>query len=173
MDMLLLSAMDVAKRAHFNQKRKYTNDPYIIHPFSVAALVAHVSNDDEMLMAAFLHDTVEDTLVTSGFIHGVFGSRVGWMVSDLTDVSRPEDGNREARKLIDLNHTALASKEAKTIKLADLIDNCRSIILYDKNFAKVYMKEKRQLLEVLKEGNEVLYEMAEQIVDEYFKEETK
>jgi hypothetical protein len=78
----------------------------------------------------------------------------------LTDVSRPEDGNRAARKAIDLAHTAKASPAAKTIKLADLIDNTRSIVERDPDFAKVYLQEKARLLEVLQEGDPTLMAMA-------------
>ena len=64
------------------------------------------------------------------------------LVDDLTDVSKPQDGNRATRKELDRQHTAKASPDAKTIKLADLISNSRSIMKDDPNFAKVYMKEK-------------------------------
>lgn len=87
----------------------------------------------------------------------------------LTDVSKKEDGNRKQRKLIDRNQTAMASPEAKTIKLADLISNTKSIVQYDSSFAKVYMAEKRLLLQVLKEGNGNLYTMAKDLLESYYK----
>jgi hypothetical protein len=82
----------------------------------------------------------------------------------LTDVSRPEDGNREIRKRIDREHTAQAPAIVKTIKLADLIDNSRSIIAHDPDFAHVYLREKRLLLdEALREGDATLWAMADEI----------
>jgi hypothetical protein len=87
------------------------------------------------------------------------------LVEQLTDVSRPEDGNRAKRKAIDRAHTAKASPEAKTIKLADLIDNTRSIVELDPGFAKIYLVEKVLLLEVLQEGDAGLWEMARRMTD--------
>ena len=91
------------------------------------------------------------------------------MVTDLvmwlTDVSKPSDGSRKARKLIDRAHTAAAPPEAKTIKLADLIDNIKSILARDPDFARVYLREKRLLLdEALKEGDATLWRMADEIM---------
>jgi len=166
--VIIAKAIDIARRAHDGQLRKYTDEPYIVHPFAVAGLVASVTNDNNILAAAILHDVVEDTMVTSEFIREEFGDCIAGMVSDLTDISVPSDGNRAIRKKIDLNHTALASYEAQTIKLADLIDNSKTITYYDPAFAKVYMEEKRQLLTVLKGGNYQLYCMAEKIVNDYF-----
>ena len=68
-------------------------------------------------------DVVEDTPVSIKDIEDVFGPRVAALVSDLTDVSKPEDGNRATRKELDRQHTAKASPDAKTVKLADLISN--------------------------------------------------
>ena len=122
-----------------------------------------------MLIAALLHDVVEDTGVSEEDIRTLFGDDVANLVSGLTDVSKPEDGNRETRKRIDREHTAKQGDRCKTIKLADLISNSKSIAQYDKEFAKVYMAEKKLLLEVLKGGNEVLYQTALGIVEDYYK----
>jgi hypothetical protein len=82
----------------------------------------------------------------------------------LTDVSKPTDGNRAKRKNMDREHIAKASLQAKTIKLADLIDNTRSIVEHDPKFAKVYLTEKALLLEVLREGDSFLWSMAHKIL---------
>ena len=134
-----------AAKAHasIDQRRKYTNDPYIVHPVSVASIVAAAGGSEVMIAAAFLHDVVEDTPVTIEEVEAEFGSEVARLVAELTDVSRPEDGNRKARKAIDRDHSAAASPEGQTIKLADLIDNSETITAYDPNFAVVYMREKR------------------------------
>lgn len=168
MDFIYLAAIDVAKRAHKDQRRKYTNEPYIVHPFAVAGLVASVTEDDDMVIAAILHDVVEDSPIEIKTIRGIFGVRIAQMVDDLTDVSRPTDGNRAKRKELDFEHTAKASAEAKTVKLADLIDNTKSIWAFDKNFARKYMHEKRRLLEVLQEGNPFLYALAHEMTQKYF-----
>ncbi|MNN49323.1 hypothetical protein D3C81_1638410 [compost metagenome] len=92
------------------------------------------------------------------------------LILGLTDVSKPEDGNRAKRKEADRNHTAMQSPECKTIKLADLISNSKSICEHDKDFAKVYIKEKELLLEVLTEGDPTLYAQARGIVEKAKKE---
>jgi len=169
-DALIAAARAFAAEAHggINHMRKYTGDPYIAHPEEVAAIVASRPHTPEMIAAALLHDTVEDTPVTSAVISQRFGPAVAALVSDLTDVSKPGDGNRATRKAMDRAHTAAASNQAKTIKLADLISNSRSIIQHDPKFAKVYMQEKRLLLDALVGGDPVLLAQASKIVADYY-----
>lgn len=164
-----------AARAHAakNQVRKYTGVPYIEHPRAVEELVRSVPHTPVMRAAAFLHDVVEDTDETIDEIRARFGNEVADMVGWLSDVSKPEDGNRARRKQIDREHTAAAPADVKTVKLADLIDNSRTITAHDPNFAKVYMVEKRLLLEVLREGDPTLYQMATAIVEDYFAAEAR
>ena len=107
---------------------------------------------------------MEDTHATLDDIEDAFGARVATLVEMLTDVSRPEDGNRAVRKAIDRAHIAQASPDAKTIKLADLIDNTRSIVTHDPVFACVYLGEKAALLEVLHEGDPALYRQAQNLL---------
>ena len=154
-----------AAHAAAAQLRKYTNEPYIVHPAEVFRIVSTVDGaTPEMLAAAWLHDVVEDTGVTIETIREMFGEKVAELVGWLTDVSRPEQGNRATRKAIDRAHTAMASAEAQTIKLADLISNCTSIREHDEAFAKIYFEEKRLLLEVLTKGDPVLLERARALV---------
>jgi len=157
-------AKQFADVAHEGQKRKYTGEPYILHPVAVAELVRSVPHTPAMIAAALLHDVVEDTPITLDEIERVFGFEVAVLVEMLTDVSKLSDGNRAARKAIDREHTAKASPAAKTIKLADLIENSKSIMAHDPAFAKVYLVEKALLLEVLREGDATLWAMAAEIV---------
>lgn len=161
-------ARDFAAHYHgiIDQRRKYTNEPYIVHPATVALIVKSVPHTGEMVAAAWLHDVVEDTPATTEEVRGMFGNEIASLVEMLTDVSRPEDGNRVKRKAIDRAHTAKASPEAKTIKLADLIDNTRSIVARDPKFARVYLAEKALLLEVLRDGNAMLWEQAHALMVE-------
>jgi len=162
-----------AMESHNGQLRKYTRTPYIEHPIAVAKLVAGVTDDQEMIAAALLHDVVEDTPVTMAEIELLFGARVAALVRDLTDVSVRTDGNRVTRKAIDRAHIAAASADAKTIKLADLIDNSYSIVEYDPKFARVYMAEKRLLLGVLTDGHPTLWQMANEIIEQYYNGDKK
>jgi (p)ppGpp synthase/HD superfamily hydrolase len=149
-----------AAHAAVGQLRKYTFEPYIVHPAEVAGIVAEAGGTPEMIAAAWLHDTVEDTGVTSELIRAEFGDEVATLVGWLTDVSRPDHGNRAARKAVDRAHTAAAPAEAQTIKLADLICNTKSIVAHDPKFAVTYLAEKRELLEVMTKGNPSLRERA-------------
>jgi len=159
---LELRAQEYATRCHdaISQKRKYTGEPYINHPAAVVELVRSVPHTEAMLCAAWLHDTVEDTHATLWGIERMFTPEIASLVEMLTDVSTTADGNRAARKARDRLHTAAALPAAKTIKLADLIDNTRSITAHDPVFAKVYLAEKDLLLEVLREGDTTLWEIA-------------
>lgn len=154
-----LFAVQAHKR--IDHTRKYTNQSYDLHLKAVADLIASVSDDEAMIAAAWLHDVVEDTPATFEDVSRDFGPDVARLVLELTEVSKPSDGNREARKAIDRRHTARASDRAKTIKLADLIDNCRDICRHDPRFAKVYLAEMRELMAVLTEGDAALYARAE------------
>jgi (p)ppGpp synthase/HD superfamily hydrolase len=155
-------AFCIAAHAAVGQKRKYTGEPYAVHPIEVSKLIEDhvIGATEEMLIAALLHDVVEDTSITIDLVAAQFGFIVASYVEQLTDVSRPQDGNRAARKALDCLHLADASPQAKTIKLADLISNSRSICQHDPEFSKVYLAEKRELLKVLGEGDPVLFKMA-------------
>ena len=160
-------ALEFATRAHasIDQRRKYTGEPYIVHPIAVAEIVKTVPHTSEMLAAAYLHDVAEDTPFGLDVIHKEFGSAVGDLVYWLTDVSKPSMGNRKHRKELDAQHTAKAPPAAKTIKLADLIDNTISIKARDPDFWRVYRHEKLRLLEVLRDGDPTLWARAAQLVE--------
>ncbi|MCY1459141.1 hypothetical protein D9M71_765880 [compost metagenome] len=97
----------------------------------------------------------------------VFGPVVLELVGQLTDVSRPQHGNRAVRKRIDRQHTASACPEAKSVKLADLISNTRSIVEHDPAFTRVYLKEKAALLEVLRDcSHPALWKQANELLEE-------
>ena len=165
MSDLVERAREYATRAHkrIEHRRKYSNQPYDVHLEAVAKLVATVSDDAETIAAAWLHDTVEDTPATLGDIEAQFGAAVAELVEELTDVSKPGDGNRARRKEIDRRHLAQGSARAKTVKLADLIDNCRDITRHDPRFARIYLAEMGALLEVLKEGDPSLLQQAQRL----------
>lgn len=169
MNDLIEKAREYATSAHarINQLRKYTRQPYDVHLKSVAELVASVSDDAAMIAAAWLHDTVEDTSATFEDLESAFGPDVMNLVKELTDVSKPGDGNRAFRKAIDRQHTAGASPRAKTIKLADIIDNCGDICRHDMTFGRVYLQEMKELIKVLTEGDPGLYAKANRMISAY------
>jgi hypothetical protein len=166
MSDLVQRAMRYATEAHgrIDQRRKYTRQPYDVHLRAVAELVGTVTDDEETLAAAWLHDVVEDTPATFQDVEREFGPGVRALVAEVTDVSRPGDGNRAARRAIDCEHLALASPRAQTIKLADLIDNCRDICSNDEGFGRVFVTEMAALLDVLGRGDGDLYARARDVL---------
>jgi len=167
MSDLFIRARDYASYAHarINHKRKYTGQPYQVHLKSVVQILSRVTEDPEVLAAAWLHDTVEDTEATHHQIEEQFGKRVAALVYQLTDISRPGDGNRAYRKALDRAHLEQSSDEAKTIKLADIIDNTRDICKHDEKFARVYVGEVGALLDVLQGGDARLVSQAQKALE--------
>jgi len=155
-----------AAHAAVSQLRKYTHEPYIVHPTEVVSIVRTVPHTPAMLAAGWLHDVVEDTGVPIETIRTEFGEEVAELVGWLTDVSRPEQGNRSVRKAIDRAHTAMAPAAAQTVKLADLISNSKSIMAHDPKFAVTYLAEKRQLLAVMTRGDATLMAEASKHIGE-------
>lgn len=131
------------------QKRKYDGQDYIVHPIEVAGLLLQFATNPvstAMVEAALLHDVIEDTKVSYEQVFSVFGKETFDLVEALTDVSRPEHGNRKLRKQMDLEHTRDGPIDAKSVKCADLISNLKSIVKYDTDFARVFVHEKERLL---------------------------
>ena len=159
------------RAAHNQQVRKYTGLPYHTHTEEVADIVKAHGGTKEMIQAALLHDTVEDTSVTFEDIRSRFGDVVSLLVWELTDVSQPSDGNRAARKKLDREHNGRASRDAQFIKLADMISNSRDIIKNDPNFAKVFVVEKALTLELLTKVKDTdLFAEASKIVEDFLSE---
>jgi (p)ppGpp synthase/HD superfamily hydrolase len=158
---LVERALAFATEAHgrVGQVRKYTGEPYIDHPVEVMGIVRTAAHHtDVMLAAALLHDTIEDTLVTRYDVEREFGSDVADMVIELTD--QCTEGNRAQRKAAEAVRLSTISAEAQTVKLADLISNSASIVEHDPEFARVYLREKKQILEVMTAGDPELYARA-------------
>jgi len=153
-----------AENAHNNQKRKYTDEPYMVHPANVARLVSVCSSTVEMIAAALLHDVLEDTPVTENELRKLFGDETTDLVVWLTDTSRPEDGNRRVRKAIDRKRLANAPADAQTIKIADIIDNTHDIVTHDPKFAVIYIKEAADLINVLDRADQMLLNFAKETI---------
>ena len=152
-----------ATAAHgaIGQIRKYTGEPYVTHPIRVMNLVSTVVQDERVLAAALLHDVIEDTQITKEDIAMAFGVDVADMVVALSDPPKVEGGpNRKTRKAQDRERLAKAPADVQTVKVADMIDNTESIVAHDPKFAKLYLEEKRLLLEVLTNANPKLVAIA-------------
>ena len=126
--LLIMYAAIFDEDKHSQQKRKGENgEPYFNHLLEVAELITASSPqlDVELVMAAFLHDTVEDTGVTLQELEQRFGQDVADLVAEVTDdKSLP----KETRKQLQVEHTPEKSSRAQALKLADKISNLRAII---------------------------------------------
>ncbi|MET0375906.1 MAG: HD domain-containing protein [Rhizorhabdus sp.] len=158
------SAIAFAATAHAGQVRKYDNLPYVTHPIHVMMILHKAGiRDDEMLVAAVLHDVVEDTPVGLTTIGRRFGEGVMDLVEELTDrYTAGTGGNRAARKAKERERLSRASARAQTIKYADLISNTASIVQHDLSFARTYLQEKELLLGAMRGGNSLILSMAEE-----------
>lgn len=150
-----------AAHAGAGNVRKYTNDPYIVHPLAVATLVGEHGGTEAMICAALLHDVLEDTKVTEATLRTEFGHEVTDLVVWLTHVEVP--GNRAFRKVSECKRLHCAPAEAQTIKLADLLNNASSILEHDPKFAKVFLGELRDLLMFLTKGDPELWAEAYEV----------
>ncbi|WP_058910516.1 HD domain-containing protein [Entomohabitans teleogrylli] len=155
-----------AARAHAacGQRRKYTDEPYIVHPQAVVELVRSVCRQETVLAAAWLHDTVEDTDTTLEDIAERFGAEVASLVAMVTNPPVAQELNRPQRKYQHFLYTAQGSAAAQTIKIADIIDNTRELLRFDAQFARVYLPEKQLQLAGLVRGDSALREQAGRII---------
>ncbi len=147
---LIIEAAHLAALWHMWQTRKFTGRPYIEHPGRVAARITrHPRALEELVAAAWLHDTVEDCGVTLDLIRDHVGERVAALVGELTNTSKAApDLNRAQRKALDRERIKGISPGAKFIKLADRADNLRELE-HGSDFTRLYVAESRLLLEVL------------------------
>ena len=128
---LLTEAVVFAARAHAGQVRKGTDVPYIVHPMEAAAVCAGLTDDQEVLAAAVLHDVVEDAGVSVAQIEERFGARVAAIVAGESEDKRegmPPGDTWKIRKTEGIAHIAGASDPGvRMVCLGDKLSNIRSI----------------------------------------------
>jgi guanosine-3',5'-bis(diphosphate) 3'-pyrophosphohydrolase len=124
---LVLEALAFAAEKHRDQRRKDSDaSPYINHPIALANVLANEGGvfDPEVLCAALLHDTLEDTATTRAELDAAFGARIRSIVEEVTDdKSLP----KAERKRLQIEHAASISREAQLVKLADKVCNLRDL----------------------------------------------
>lgn len=127
---LLDRAIIFAVQAHAGIERRGKGFPYIVHPMEAVSIAATISPDQEILAAAALHDTVEDTNVTIEQIRAEFGDRIASLVSSETDVvfeGRSESDSWHDRKQAAIDRLAKVSRDAKIVAISDKLSNMRAI----------------------------------------------
>ncbi len=171
---------EFADKAHGEQRRKYTPERYIVHPVRVMELCREYTNEEPILAAALLHDVLEDTSTTAGQIKEFLIPLIGKdnairtldLVVELTDVYIKKDYpiyNRRKRKQMERERMKTISSDSQTIKYADILDNCLEIVIHDPSFAVVFLKECKDLLKVMTNGNNALYQRVLKSIDNNLK----
>ncbi|MBQ7944010.1 MAG: bifunctional (p)ppGpp synthetase/guanosine-3',5'-bis(diphosphate) 3'-pyrophosphohydrolase [Lachnospiraceae bacterium] len=127
----VLRAYDFAAKAHAKQRRKGTQLPYLTHIITTMKYAKLLTDDTEVLIAAALHDTVEDTWVTLEMVCKEFGDRVAWYLEAETENKRtslPASDTWELRKQENIKHIHQATTDVKMIFLADKAANAESLV---------------------------------------------
>ena len=127
---ILDKAIIFATNAHSGAFRKGTKIPYIVHPLEAAAIAATMTDDEEVIGAAVLHDVIEDTPTTKEQLIAEFGSRIAELVcadSENKREDKPAAETWEIRKQETLDYIPNASRDEQIIILADKLSNLRSI----------------------------------------------
>lgn len=176
MEERLEKIRDFAEKAHGKQVRRYSGEKYIRHPERVMEICREYTDDHTILAAALLHDVLEDTDTNQDDI-SAFQSKVMSddevrktlrLVVDLTDVFIKQDYpdlNRKKRKEKEAERLQEAHPDAQTVKYADLIDNTVDIVENDPGFSHVFIREARQMLNQMRDGDPELLKRAEEIVE--------
>lgn len=164
-----LHAAQLAVKWHNGQKRKISNEPYVVHPLRVAGIVASIElpgdvDREAAVLAAILHDTLEDTLLEPEAILKDFGKDVYHIVLDLTlDLGIPRA--ERIQKMID--RAPKMSTAAKVVKLADRLDNMRDMEGRDRAFIQRYCQEARSIVEAMRGACPPLEAEIEKLVEKH------
>lgn len=123
-------AIKFAVDAHCGQQRKVNGVPYIVHPMEAVTITATMTDDQELLAAAALHDVLEDTSVTEEDVRKEFGNRIADLVVSESEPQYPELPRSESwalRKKYALEHLENADREVKMVTMGDKLSNMRAI----------------------------------------------
>ena len=160
---MVQKAIDFATKVHEGQYRKGTDRPYIVHPMEVGKIVSTMTQDEEIISAAILHDTIEDTDVTYEDLKQEFGTRVADLVA-----AESEDKSKTwiERKGHTLEHLKTASQAEKILTMADKLSNIRSmardyLLVGEELWQRFNMKDREKqawyytsMIDLLKDLNE-------------------
>lgn len=171
---------EIVQLWHSEQRRKYSNEPYVNHLLTVATIVRENCDEPGLVEIALCHDLYEDTKFERWWMTPVLQA-IGYpkdlalfieegifMLTDHFIHEKYPGMNRQARKEAEAERLGNIKAEYQTVKYADIIDNSASIVPRDPGFAKVYMVEIRRTLRNMREGSPVLLGRCERIVEEFF-----
>lgn len=146
-------AKDFAEKAHRGQMRKWCGQPYVVHPIRVMQMAQVLYENkiisEDAVIAAVLHDVIEDTKTTEQDIKKLFGDKVANYVRLMTNPSKGMTLPREDRKRIDREHLASCPFEVQVIKIIDRIDNLLDMRDGPASFVRLYTKESVALFDAI------------------------
>lgn len=161
---MVKKAAEFAEKVHRGAVRKGTNIPYITHPLDTAVIASMLTEDEEVICAALLHDTIEDAHVSFEELEKLFGRRVAELVAE---ESEDKSKSWQERKAATIEHLRYAGQDVKILTLADKLSNMRTtardyMLIGDAIWQRFNVKEKEKhawyyksmipLLEELKES---------------------
>jgi guanosine-3',5'-bis(diphosphate) 3'-pyrophosphohydrolase len=169
-EIILKKVEMFANNAHGSQTRRYSADPYMVHPVRVMHTCGNYLPQLPVLAAALLHDVLEDTPVTAKQLHDFLSGELSeadaaltmTYVVELTDIYTRQaypKWNRRKRREMEFERLRDVSAAAQTIKYADIIDNT-DITENDPDFARVYLNESMKLLQMIDKGHPGLRQRA-------------
>jgi guanosine-3',5'-bis(diphosphate) 3'-pyrophosphohydrolase len=174
LELILKKVEMFANNAHGSQTRRYTPDPYMVHPVRVMEICRNYLPQLPVLAAALLHDVLEDTPVSTDALRHFLTEQMAKddceltmkYVIELTDIYTRQaypKWNRRKRREMEFERLSIASSEAQTIKYADIIDNT-DVTENDPDFARVYLNESMKLLQKIDRGHPDLHQRAVETV---------
>lgn len=172
--LTILQAVEFAEKKHRGQTRKNSEKtPYISHPLSVAKTIAEIGGvtDTDIIVAALLHDTVEDTDTELEDLIELFGSTVANLVKEVTDDKSLPKQERKERQV---EHATHISSGAACIKLGDKICNCGDVINdppsdWDKTRRREYLDWAKRVIDNCGKANDSLHDHFQALLEKGYK----
>lgn len=160
----LIVALNMAAKAHAEQRRKYDQSPYLNHLAEVLSLLVKFGHDDEdLLISALLHDAIEDTNISYDELNQAFGNQVAETVLSLSDNKRL---SLQERRLEQLNKAKSGSQNHRLVRLSDAISNASSIPLtWTLERAKESLEHLRKMADVCGNACPNLYQILMEKID--------
>ena len=149
---MIEKAKNIAKEIHKDQKRKFDGSPYFVHPESVANIVTEFKKSkhiNELVSAAYLHDSIEDCGISFDYLQREFGYMVASIVAEVSNDF--EIMKRYGKKYYMSNKVLTLSNYGLVIKLSDRLDNVSDLSIASPEFRKKYVNETEYLIQILED----------------------
>ena len=166
----ITKAMSLAHVSHFGQYRVGKQKiPYVEHPKAVYEILECVTDEEDILIAAWCHDLIEDTSITYNDLKNLFGKNVVDIVQEVTWINNMKDTRpKSVKRLEKISYFCEAGYQGRMVKLADHIHNLPTMIRDIPNRSLEYVIESEIMLKSMKGTNIVLESILQSIIDDYY-----